>query len=593
MGKKIKENFRRSKLKEQRLIRLKAKLKQSTKQKENDELFKMITVDSIDSLSEKEKFDTLLKLYKLVISFPDTNSDKLKLIMLFMKDNSLKVIARTSKYLRNIFIELLPSYRLNDQMNNGNNPKVKKSKEVEALQNFEKNLCSTYEEFITSLDVLDKSTYKKENCNTFRELIIDIICELFKKFFYFNHEDKLYRILIDKLSDDLESIRKNAFKALYAVLAKVDNSKSMFELKLAMIKRISNAIFVKEHTRFEKNVLELFIAHRIEIPDIKQAKENDEKIDLKDLKYAGSTDFTTGTKADIKKKKKEYEEFKKEKSKIVKSLKKELNEIESKEDPRLIFHMNIKIIQKVLMVYFDILKHKTDSPLLLGVFTGISALCENINVEILLDLQKNIDEVIKGLVKKNKLSLAINGLKALLSIATKLTKNIVSIQDSYLIKSTYQILCCLSNEKEKKQDDLMIIFEVIEMVMLKNRMFSNEISSAFVKRLGMLCASCQKENEALSILLLIKRIISKYSHLGYLVDKDDDEGMDGFNYKNTTEPELCDGKLTTIIKELEQTAMTFKKSKMVKRVVEYIIKGEKVNMELSSLNYYEVLLAQK
>ena len=186
MAKKIKENFRRSKLKEQRLIRLKAKLKQSTKQKENDELFKMITVDSIDSLSEKEKFDTLLKLYKLVISFPDTNSDKLKLIMLFMKDNSLKVIARTSKYLRNIFIELLPSYRLNDQMNNGNNPKVKKSKEVEALQNFEKNLCSTYEEFITSLDVLDKSTYKKENCNTFRELIIDIICELFKKFFYFN-----------------------------------------------------------------------------------------------------------------------------------------------------------------------------------------------------------------------------------------------------------------------------------------------------------------------------------------------------------------------------------------------------------------------
>ena len=56
MAKKIKENFRRSKLKEQRLIRLKAKLKQSTKQKENDELFKMITVDSIDSLSEKEKF---------------------------------------------------------------------------------------------------------------------------------------------------------------------------------------------------------------------------------------------------------------------------------------------------------------------------------------------------------------------------------------------------------------------------------------------------------------------------------------------------------------------------------------------------------
>ena len=47
----------------------------------------------------------------------------------------------------------------------------------------------------------------------------------------------------------------------------------MFDLKLAMIKRISNAIFSKDHNRFEKNVLELFIAHRIEFPDLKKDKE--------------------------------------------------------------------------------------------------------------------------------------------------------------------------------------------------------------------------------------------------------------------------------------------------------------------------------
>ena len=72
--------------------------------------------------------------------------------------------------------------------------------------------------------------------------------------------------------------------------------------------------------------------------------------------------------------------------------------------------------------------------------------------------------------------------------------------------------------------------------------------------------------------------------------KDDDEGMDGFNYKNTTEPELCDGKLTTIINELDKIVFNFPKNKMVKQVVDYILKGEKVNIELSSLNYYEMLL---
>ena len=158
----------------------------------------MVTLENIDTLQEKEKIKTLLSLYNIVISFPDSNSDKIKLIMLFMKDNSLRIVAKASKYLRNIFMELLPSYRLNDFTNN-NNPKVKKSKEVEALQNLEKNLCDSYEEFINCIDILDKSTYKKEGCNAFRELIIEILCDLFSKFYYFNHEDKLYKILIEKL----------------------------------------------------------------------------------------------------------------------------------------------------------------------------------------------------------------------------------------------------------------------------------------------------------------------------------------------------------------------------------------------------------
>lgn len=589
MAKKLKENFRRSKLKEQRLNRLKAKHKLSSKKKENEELFKMVTLENIDTLQEKEKIKTLLSLYNIVISFPDSNSDKIKLIMLFMKDNSLRIVAKASKYLRNIFMELLPSYRLNDFTNN-NNPKVKKSKEVEALQNLEKNLCDSYEEFINCIDILDKSTYKKEGCNAFRELIIEILCDLFSKFYYFNHEDKLYKILIEKLADDLQSIKEKAFKSLYSVFAKVDNSQKMFDLKLAMIKRISNAIFSKDHNRFEKNVLELFIAHRIEFPDLKKDKENEQKIDLSDLKYAGDTDFTTGTKEDIKKKKKQFEEFKKEKAKIVKSLKKELNEIESKENPRIIYYMNLKILKKVLMVYFDILKNKPDSPLVLGVFTGVSALCENINVEILLDLQKCINDLIKKLLKNHKLSTSISGLKANLSITQKLTKEIQSVQDSYLISSTYQVLCELINEKQKDKHELMIIFEVIEMIMLKSRMYSNDISAAFLKRLGMLASSCQEENFTIAILLLIKRILSKYSHLSFMVDKDDDEGMDGFNYKNTTEPELCDGKLTTIINELDKIVFNYPKNKMVKKVVDYILKGEKVNIELSSLNYYEMLL---
>ena len=83
--------------------------------------------------------------------------------------------------------------------------------------------------------------------------------------------------------------------------------------------------------------------------------------------------------------------------------------------------------------------------------------------------------------------------------------------------------------------------------------------------------------------------MSKYSQLSFLIDLDD-EGIDNFNYKNTFEPELCNGKLTNIIKEFENIKKNMKGNKMITKIIDYIIKEEKVNMELSSLNYYDFLL---
>jgi hypothetical protein len=229
------------------------------------------------------------------------------------------------------------------------------------------------------------------------------------------------------------------------------------------------------------------------------------------------------------------------------------------------------------------------------VFSGISELCENINVEILLDLQKCIYELIKKLLliqNHSNISLAIMGLKANLRIAQKLTKEIQSIQDSYLITSTYQILSslCSCNDNINK-DDISILFEVIEMILLKNRMFSIDVSSAFVKRLCCLGNTLKDDKAVCAVLLVIKRIFGKYTNLNYLLE-DDGENVDMFNYKNTTEPELCNGKLTNVLNELNEVKQkaVSKGNKLMKKIVEYIIKGEKVNMELSSLNYYDVLL---
>ena len=276
---------------------------------------------------------------------------------------------------------------------------------------------------------------------------------------------------------------------------------------------------------------------------------------------------------------------------IIKSMIKDMNEIEKKDDTKMIYFMNLKILKKILLLFFEILKYNKDSELIGGVFNGISTLCENINVEILLDLQKCIYETIKYLITKKKLSLALLGLRANLNIAKKMTKEIVSVEDSYLITASYQIICFYINDSnfDIKKDDLYIIFEVIDMILLKNRMYSLDTSASFVKRLSMLCEKINNENYIIAFLLLIKRILSKYPSLNFLVDINESD-FDNFDYKNNSEPSLCNGKLTNILKELNYVLNKFDQNKTIKKLIEYIIKEQKTNIEFNSLNFYDFLL---
>ena len=587
MGKKQKESFHKSKIKEQRILRLKSIKKEKKKQQNNSEFFKIYTQENIDKLNTKEKLEIMSQLYKILISYPESNSDKFSLMLLFLKDNSINVILKAAEYLKNIFMESIPLYRINESQNN-----AKESKEVKRMKGQEKNLLLNYGLFIDDIKLLDQSFNNKKECLDLRKKFCEFLSELFEKFYYFNYEYKLYGYLVDKLSDNDIDIKKKAFLSLYNVLAKTINSKNMFELKFNIIKRIINSINNKNHKRFDENVLDLLTAHKLAFPDYVKDNENlKNKIDLSDLKYGGPSVSLSKNKQEYKKAQRNLKEFNKEKNKIIKSMIKDMNEIERKDDTKMIYFMNLKILKKILLLFFEILKNNKDSELIGGVFNGISTLCENINIEILLDLQKCIYETIKYLITKRKITLALLGLRANLNIAKKMTKEIVSVEDSYLITASYQIICFYINDLnyEIKKDDLYIIFEVIDMILLKNRMYSLDTSAAFVKRLSMLCKNINNENYIIAFLLLIKRILSKYPSLNFLVDANESD-FDNFDYKNNLEPSLCNGKLTNILEELNCVLNKFHQNKNIKKLIEYIIKEQKANIELNSLNFYDFLL---
>jgi hypothetical protein len=256
--------------------------------------------------------------------------------------------------------------------------------------------------------------------------------------------------------------------------------------------------------------------------------------------------------------------------------------------------MNLKILKKILLVFFDILKFKKESPLIRSVLSGIGILCENINVEILLDLQKCIYEFVNYSLSQDKNKemklFAVTALKSCLMITEKLTKEIISLEDSNLVNTTYYFMCkIVVNDicKLMTKDDLFILLEIIDSILLKNRQYSLDTVAAYIKRLALFSTKL-KITHIPSFLLLIKRILQKYPNLNTMRDNDDDF----FDYSIATDASICNGKQSNIHKELNIINSNFgKESKLIKKLIEYLNKDDKNDPQFATLSFYELLLS--
>ena len=144
--------------------------------------------------------------------------------------------------------------------------------------------------------------------------------------------------------------------------------------------------------KFDSCVLDLLIAHKIEFPDresVAKSREYNQKVSKKNKKNR----INNNSKLTLE-------------EKVVKSVKQEMSEYEENIDYEAIFNYNIKILKKILLIYLDVLRNRKDAPYIKQVLSGIGVLSENINVEILLDIQKNIYKFITYIIqnpKKNKI----------------------------------------------------------------------------------------------------------------------------------------------------------------------------------------------
>lgn len=205
----------------------------------------------------------------------------------------------------------------------------------------------------------------------------------------------------------------------------------MLEFKLEVIKAIHQQVKSRPHEHFDPTLLDCLVLHDI-IVDEGKAKAVDE-----------STKKATQMHDQLNKlrKKGKFKEYKEMRDQLVTELR-ETDAIGI--DLTKVSKTNNAIIKETLAIYFEILKHKSGSPLLRSVFLGLPQFTKYVNVEIVWDLIGVMRDYFKiellSAARDDTISNVLAGLLCAFQIMEVGAGTIFNIDEKDFMKALYVIL---------------------------------------------------------------------------------------------------------------------------------------------------------
>ena len=168
------------------------------------------------------------------------------------------------------------------------------------------------------------------------------------------------------------------------------------------------------------------------------------------------------------------------------------------------------MIKEILAIYFDVLKNKSESPLLKSVFLGLPQFTQYVNVEIVWDLINVLREYLRMAIdedededeeerkkkeaqqiyiKRRKCNVQniLAGLLCAFQIIDVGAGNAFNVEEKDFINALYTVIGKLfENPESYKISDFLAFVKCMTIVFINRRQYSNELVSAFVKRLALI-----------------------------------------------------------------------------------------------------------
>ncbi|CDW76954.1 UNKNOWN [Stylonychia lemnae] len=630
---KEKEN-RKNKIKEhnqQKQVNPKKSVEKFNDQKKFEENKELLNQELINEMNVAQKLSFIKMTQKEIVSNADEKYRKINdLIALCGDPKDIDVVLRSIKALCEVFCDVLPAYRIREQKidinednaktneegkKTGGKKSQKVSKEVKVMREQEQSLLASYREYLKILEVFSKTKPEKiirkqgiqdqqkkkralDVYRKLRELSFISFCSLLKRHPHFNYRLNILQIIIPKISTNDEIIKKMVSSTVFELVSSDDNS--LLEFKLEILKELAKVLkSLSSHNKIDPNLLDSLVTHKI-IVDEQKAKVIDEATrKLTDLKQQ----------MDKLRKKGKFTEYKEMKAELMKEMK-ETDALGL--DLGSTSKVNNLIIKEILAIYFGILKNKSDSPLLKGVFLGLPQFTQYVNIEIVWDLISVLREYLKmeleewengknSSQKRQNISNVLTGLLCSFQIIDIGAGTAFNVEEKDFLDTLYAVIQRLFEHPfNYSTTDFLAFLKCMNIVFIQRRQYSNDLVHAFVKRLALLQVHLY-DTEQLAILYLMKQIITKYPTTKSSLLEMDEEGINNaFNsyegiYKaDISDPQLANASQCSIILELIHTTTLLKGSKNTVSQAAYklakgILLNEALQQEYLGLSALEVM----
>ena len=166
-----------------------------------------------------------------------------------------------------VFCDILPDYKIREDMDTERDGHVMLSKNVKRMRKMEQFLLESYRKYLQILETFTKFkpvNFSKSTMEKYEKLKIQafhcyILC--LERLNHFNYIKNIIKIICARLSSKVAQINKLCTKSIFNLMENRANHTQ--ELKLFTVQEIAKQLKSRPHLLFQNNILECLGLHNI------------------------------------------------------------------------------------------------------------------------------------------------------------------------------------------------------------------------------------------------------------------------------------------------------------------------------------------